>query len=813
MAESKYYARTKTADLRAELQRSDKKSKLLAHKKSVLKKAIANTTIGNNEMINLLPDVIKILQNDDKILDLELKKLCYNYLSIYIPYKPVESIDVIPVLKDDFYSNSTKLKVLSLRTISSIPAPIEFIDNTIFMIHDALEDDDPAVRKTAAYAIAKLFEKQPKRVQKERFLDSLNNLLHDESIFVVSAALSSLYDITEKSQSLKLKIDYQHALSLISHLDACNEWRQSYIITSLLSFAPQHEEEALTIIEKIMPYLQHSNSSVVLNTLKIIIYLNNYVGSLEDVIPVLPQRISSAISSLMSKPSEIQFLVMRNVILLLLSKSNLIDLDVSMFFCQYNDPIYIKDTKLEIIFLLANESNMKTVLRELEEYALDIDQQMVRKSIRAIGNLAIKIESTAIECVDILFNLLENQISDVVQETSIVAKDILRKYPTQFGFLVDELTQSAELIDEDDSKCSLIWIVGQYCDTIDNSTDLLSGWFKDYKNDPSEIQLTLLTAVMKNYLRDQSNKSAENLIIDLLKITTQEIDDPDLRDRGFFYWRLLSSQTNISNFARGVVDSSDMPSIDTENDKLPEDILEELQLNIGTLASIYLRPVTQVFRLAKPKKLVNTPALQKSSSSVESHKNNNNNSIYNNNSSNKLNNNNGGKVDNMLYREDSNENSIPGDLAKRSSWKLDDSQLSDSPKSEQNIFSNNHQNIDTNTGNSRLSMDPNASFGSNLPTDENRKLSMQILRQEDSFFKDIQTRKESNSMMHSLSSLTLKSSRKDEESKTPNLNSSNESIPSGNGKNNGNSSSRKLSVVGLARKASMSLGKRKNSVT
>lgn len=815
MAESKYYARTKTADLRAELQRSDKKSKLLAHKKSVLKKAIANTTIGNNEMINLLPDVIKILQNDDKILDLELKKLCYNYLSVYIPYKPVESVDVIPVLKDDFYSNSTKLKVLSLRTISSIPAPIEFIDNTIFMIHDALEDDDPVVRKTAAYAIAKLFEKQPKRVQKERFLDSLNNLLHDESIIVVSAALSSLYDITEKSQSLKLKIDYQHALSLISHLDTCNEWSQSYIITSLLSFAPQHEEEALNIIEKIMPYLQHSNSSVVLNTLKIIIYLNNYVSSLEDVLPVLPQRISSAISSLMSKPSEIQFLVMRNVILLLLSKSKLINLDVSMFFCQFNDPIYIKDTKLEIIFLLANESNMKTVLRELEEYALDIDQQMVRKSIRAIGNLAIKIESTANECVDILFNLLENQISDVVQETSIVAKDILRKYPTQFGFLVDELTQTAELIDEDDSKCSLIWIVGQYCDTIDNSTDLLSGWFNDYKDDPSEIQLTLLTAAMKNYLRDQSNKSAENLIIDLLKVTTEEIDDPDLRDRGFFYWRLLSSQTTISNFARGVVDSSDMPSIDTENDKLPEDILEELQLNIGTLASIYLRPVTQVFRLAKPKKLVNTPALQKPFSKVDSHENRNSNNNFNNNNNNKLNNNNSGKGGNILGGEDSNRSSISDDLAKGSSWKLNDSPPSDSPKLEQNIFTNNHQNMDSNTGNSRLSMDPNASFGSNAPIDENRKLSMQIPRREDSFFKDIQTKKESNSMMHSLSSLTLKSNRKDEDNRPPNLSSSSssESIPGENGKSNGNGSSRKLSVVGLARKASMSLGKRKNSAT
>ncbi|GME97822.1 unnamed protein product [[Candida] boidinii] len=112
-------------------------------------------------------------------------------------------------------------------------------------------------------------------------------------------------------------------------------------------------------------------------------------------------------------------------------------------------------------------------------------------------------------------------------------------------------------------------------------------------------------------------------------------------------------------------------------------------------------------------------------------------------------------------------------------------------------------------------MDPNASFGSNAPIDENRKLSMQIPRREDSFFKDIQTKKESNSMMHSLSSLTLKSNRKDEDNRPPNLSSSSssESIPGENGKSNGNGSSRKLSVVGLARKASMSLGKRKNSAT
>ena len=40
-------------------------------------------------------------------------------------------------------------------------------------------------------------------------------------------------------------------------------------------------------------------------------------------------------------------------------------------------------------------------------------------------------------------------------------------------------------------------------------------------------------------------------------------------------------------------------------------ILEELELNIGTLASIYLKPVQTVFRLSKHKELPYSPALQR----------------------------------------------------------------------------------------------------------------------------------------------------------------------------------------------------------
>jgi vesicle coat complex subunit len=41
--------------------------------------------------------------------------------------------------------------------------------------------------------------------------------------------------------------------------------------------------------------------------------------------------------------------------------------DVKVFFCKYNDPIYLKLAKLEIMYRLAREENSREVLAEFEE--------------------------------------------------------------------------------------------------------------------------------------------------------------------------------------------------------------------------------------------------------------------------------------------------------------------------------------------------------------------------------------------------------------------------------------------------------------
>lgn len=92
----------------------------------------------------------------------------------------------------------------------------------------------------------------------------------------------------------------------------------------------------------------------------------------------------------------------------------------------------------------------------------------------------------------------------------------------------------------------------------------------------------------------------------VLKWATEEVDNPDLRDRGYIYWRLLSTDPTA---AKAVV-LSDKPAITTESDNLDPNFLDDLLLHIGTLASVYHKNPTSFISRYKERHLIPSPALQ-----------------------------------------------------------------------------------------------------------------------------------------------------------------------------------------------------------
>ncbi|VDO77877.1 unnamed protein product [Onchocerca flexuosa] len=117
------------------------------------------------------------------------------------------------------------------------------------------------------------------------------------------------------------------------------------------------------------------------------------------------------------------------------------------------------------------------------------------------------------------------------------------------------------------------------------------------------VQLQLLTAVVKLFLKRPSE--TQQLVQRVLSLTTQDSDNPDLRDRGYIYWRLLSADPAA---AKEVV-LAEKPLISEETDLLEPSLLDQLVGHIGSLASVYHKPPSSFVDITKhPLKTTNVAA-------------------------------------------------------------------------------------------------------------------------------------------------------------------------------------------------------------
>jgi len=208
----------------------------------------------------------------------------------------------------------------------------------------------------------------------------------------------------------------------------------------------------------------------------------------------------------------------------------------------------------------------------------------VRKSVRAIGRCAIKVESSAQRCVDTLLDLIHTKVNYVVQEAIIVIKDIFRKYPNQYESIIATLCENLDTLDEPGAKAAMIWIVGEYAERIDNADELLESFLDNFTEENAQVQLQLLTAIVKLFLKRPTG--TQELVQKVLGLSTQESDNPDLRDRGYIYWRLLLTDPAA---AKAVV-LCEKPLISEQTDLLEPSLLDELICHISSLASVFHKP-------------------------------------------------------------------------------------------------------------------------------------------------------------------------------------------------------------------------------
>lgn len=596
--DAKFFQRGKIQEFRQELQIAETKDKKFTKRKTVLKKIVANITMGN-DMSALFVDVVQCLGTPL----LEIKKMVYLFLINYGRAKADSIHMVIPNFLQDCNDRNPLIRALAIRTMSYIPIPV-VLDNLTEQLRHHLKDRDPYVRKTAAICVAKLYAADPRKAERGGFVELLRDLLVDSNATVVANAVAALSEIADRPDGVVFKLNLTVANKLIAALGESSEWGQIYILDSLLRYVPETHADAELIGERISVQLQHANSAVVLTTIKVLLYLMNYMNN-RTLIEHICKKMGPPLVTLLSSGPEVQYVALRNILLIIQRRPTVLKNDVKVFFCKYNDPIYVKLAKLEIMYRLANEENVKEVLAELEEYASEVDIDFVRKAVRSIGRITIKVEAAADACIRSLLALIETKVSYVVQEAIIVIKDIFRRYPGRYEGIIPKLCENLDALDEPEAKASMVWIIGQFANRINNADELMDDLTYNFLEEPIEVQFALVTAAVKLFIYKSSSDPVKALVHKVLKWTTEEVDNPDLRDRGFMYWRLLAINPTVA----GEIVLSEKPAITNDADRMDRGALDQLLLHTGTLGSIYHKNPETFIRGAAGRALADSPAL------------------------------------------------------------------------------------------------------------------------------------------------------------------------------------------------------------
>lgn len=127
----------------------------------------------------------------------------------------------------------------------------------------------------------------------------------------------------------------------------------------------------------------------------------------------------------------------------------------------------------------------------------------------------------------------------------VAVQDIFRRYPNSYESVIVELCAALEVLEEPDAKAAMVWIIGEYAERIDNADELLGYLLDNFLDEPVAVQLQLLTAAVKLFLKKPGQPDAQTMISTVLTAATQQTDNPDLRDRAYLYWRLLSAMPEV----------------------------------------------------------------------------------------------------------------------------------------------------------------------------------------------------------------------------------------------------------------------------
>ena len=247
-----------------------------------------------------------------------MKKLVYLYIINYAKIKPDLTIMAVNSFQKDSREKTNPLmRALAVRTMGCIR--VERITEYLCeSLKDCLTDEDPYVKKTAALAVAKLYQTSPRLAKDHSLVKTVQGMLLDGNASVVSNECASLLEISRASGKNYLKIKSGSSGNLnkiLAALNDANEWGKIYIMEGISSsYDTTDSRESEHIIERVVPMLTHNNPAVILSAVKAILkFHENLLPQTGELAKGVIKKLAAPLVTLLSCEAEIQYVALRNI--------------------------------------------------------------------------------------------------------------------------------------------------------------------------------------------------------------------------------------------------------------------------------------------------------------------------------------------------------------------------------------------------------------------------------------------------------------------------------------------------------------------
>jgi AP-3 complex subunit beta len=520
------------------------------------------------DVSSFFPLVVQEITSENEAL----RHLSYIYLVHYAESDPDSALMSINTFQRSLSDSDPIVRALALKILSSIRNR-EIIEIVIDAVTKCALDGSPYVRKAAALAIVKINETCDEYT--DELLPIIKRLLNDQSVIAISGALYALQCIAPDYDDLIHPV-FRTLCTALSKLDPWAQTTALHILQRYARrnfkkpsgtsdwFAEDYEDEDSQIdpdldllLKNTQPLLSSITPSVVVAAASLMFYCAP---------PLKIALIAKPLIRLIYTNSATAYPALLAIASLAADNAEPFIPHVRHFFLSYDEPVYIKRLKLQILSQLARPSNSDILMREISQHIHGSNKEIAAEAVKAMGRTAALAGDSSMQCIDIIVKMLSSPSLSIINQATKVLALLLRPLPKKSEEIeemeeTDELFGSSQPMDKNDviailkkmlrafpkieepeTKAALMSIVGDKAELIpEYAHEVLRRIAADFSNQAACVKLQALQLAAKVMcIRPSESLELVRYVFSLSSL------DPDItvRDRARVIHALLTAKSD-----------------------------------------------------------------------------------------------------------------------------------------------------------------------------------------------------------------------------------------------------------------------------